>query len=90
LCSASWGKFQVMGSNYSLCDCDSIQEFINHVYKDENAHLMLFCAFLKNTGLVKHLKDKNWEAFAKGYNGPSYAQNNYHKKLNTAYLKYKI
>jgi hypothetical protein len=90
LSSASWGKFQILATNFRLCDCDSVQEFINAMYKDEGEHLRLFCNFLKNTGLVKHLKNKDWEAFARGYNGPSYAKNNYHKKLNASYIKHKV
>lgn len=89
LCSASWGRFQIMGNNHALCGCKTIQDFINKIYESEREHLMLFCHYIKNTGLVRHLKAKDWEAFARGYNGPGYAKNAYHKKMNTAYLKHR-
>jgi hypothetical protein len=89
LCSASWGRFQVMGYHYRTCGCNTIQIFINAMYKDEGEHLRLFCNFLENQGLVKYLKAKNWTDFARHYNGAGYATNKYHLKLNTAYLKYK-
>jgi AP-3 complex subunit delta-1 len=44
--------------------------------------------FIKNAGLLDELKDLNWAGFAKGYNGPAYAQNKYDEKLATAYDKY--
>jgi hypothetical protein len=88
LCSASWGRYQIMGFNFRACGCASIQEFINAIYKDEAEHLRLFCNFLKSTGLDTHLRNKDWRKFAKGYNGPSYEVHKYHLKLNTAYIKH--
>lgn len=89
LASCSWGLFQILGNNYKACGCASVQDFINEIYKGEYEHLKLFIAFVKNNGLADELQRKDWEGFAKRYNGPSYAKNNYHKKLNAAYLKHK-
>jgi hypothetical protein len=44
--------------------------------------------FIKAAGLQDELQNKNWAGFAKGYNGPGYAQNNYDGKLASAYDKY--
>lgn len=87
--SASWGAFQIMGFNYDICGFPTVQEFVNAMYESEFEHLKAFSNFIKNTGLVKHLKTKNWEAFAKGYNGSGYKKNDYHNKLAKAYNKYK-
>lgn len=88
LCSASWGLFQILGNNHKACGCKTIQDFINEIYKGEYEHLKLFCNLVKDFGLVDELQRKDWRGFARRYNGPSYEKNNYHKKLNTAYLKY--
>lgn len=89
LCSASWGKFQIMGFNFPSCGCATIQEFINAIYKDEGEHLRLFCNLIRSFGLVDELKKKDWREFARRYNGAAYEKNRYHLKLNTAYQKYK-
>jgi hypothetical protein len=89
LCAASWGKFQIMGYHYRACGCATLQDFINAMYKDEAEHLRLFCNFLQSQGLVPALKAKDWRKFAFRYNGAGYEKNNYHKRLNTCYLKYK-
>jgi hypothetical protein len=89
LCSASWGKFQIMGYHFKACGCDTLQQFVNAMYKDEGEHLRLFCNFLKSQKLDGFLKNKEWERFAFRYNGAGYAKNNYHKKLHSAYLKHK-
>lgn len=88
LCSASWGLFQIMGYHYKACGCKTIQEYVNAMYKSEDEHLRTFVNFLKTMGYDKYLRAKNWEGFARVYNGPAYAKHNYHKKLNTAYIKH--
>ena len=42
----------------------------------------------RNTGLLTHLQKKNWAAFARIYNGPSYAARGYHTRMAAAYRKY--
>jgi hypothetical protein len=89
LSSASWGKFQIMGFNWKLCKCESLDEFVNAMTMSEDEHLKLFANFLLTTDLDEALKQKNWAAFARGYNGTGFAANNYDKKLKKAYEKFK-
>lgn len=89
LMSASWGKFQVMGFNYKLAGFNSLQGFINAMYKNERGHLMAFVAFVKHRRLDDELRARDWKGFAYGYNGKSYAQNRYDEKIENAYNKYK-
>ena len=83
-----WGMFQIGGFNWKKCGCKSIDEFVEMMSASERSQLELFARFITNTGLVKHLKTKNWAAFAKGYNGPSYARRGYHTRLAAAYKRY--
>lgn len=83
--ATSWGKFQVMGFNFSACGFDTVQSFVNAMYTSEAAQLEVFCAFVKDAGLVGALKAHDWVAFAKRYNGPGYQANRYDTKLATAY-----
>ncbi len=84
--SASWGKFQIMGFNCKYCGYDSVQAFVNAMYRDEGAHLDAFVGFVKQARLDKALCERRWMDFARGYNGPSYAANQYDQKLAAAYL----
>jgi len=87
LCSASWGAFQIMGFNYGLCDFDSVQDFVEVMSDGYAGQMEALSGFLKANNLVWHLKSKNWAAFARGYNGPGYAQNKYDTKMAAAYRK---
>ena len=86
--SASWGKFQIMGFNCSKCDCKGIEEFVERMSTSEDEQLALFTCYIKNTFLDDELRNLDWRGFARAYNGALYWKNNYHNKLQAAYLKY--
>lgn len=83
--STSWGKFQIMGFNCSKCGYSDVKTFVAEMHKSEGHQLIAFVNFLKSTKLDAHLKSKSWAAFAKGYNGPAYAENKYDMRLQQAY-----
>lgn len=84
-----WGMFQIGGFNYKLCGCSSVVEFVKLMADSEFAQLELFAKFIKNAGMLNDLRNKNWSAFARKYNGPSYARRGYHTRMAAAYNKYK-
>lgn len=88
--SASWGLFQIMGFHWKALGFTSVQEFINQQYRSEAGQLDTFVRFIQiNPGMHKALKDKDWAKFARLYNGPDYAKNNYDTKLAAAYVSFK-
>lgn len=68
--ACSWGKFQILGSNYHVCGYDSLQNFMNAMYESEAKHLEAFLGFIKGNNMRQFLIDKNWDKFAIRYNGP--------------------
>lgn len=86
--SASWGMFQVMGFNYKSCGCESISEFVEKMSESQEQQLRLTLNFFKHSNLIVPLQKRQWATFAKGYNGPSFAKNRYHTKLQAAYSNY--
>lgn len=86
--AASWGMFQVMGFNYKTCGCKNIDEFVEKMCTSQEQQLLLTLNFLKNSNLIVPLQKRQWATFAKGYNGPGFAQNKYHIKLQAAYNNY--
>lgn len=86
--AVSWGMFQVMGFNYKTCGCKTINEFVEKMCASQEQQLLLTLNFLKNSNLIVPLQKRQWATFAKGYNGPGFAQNKYHIKLQAAYNNY--
>lgn len=87
--ACSWGTFQILGQNYKACGFDSSQAFVDAMWSGAPAHLDAFVAFIKANKLDAPLRAKNWAAFARGYNGPSYAVNKYDTKMASAYARWK-
>ncbi len=84
-----WGMFQIGGFNWKKCGCRDINDFVDRMSRSERDQLDLFANFIESSGLLKYLRAKNWSAFAKGYNGPSYASRGYHTRLAQAYARHK-
>jgi len=86
--SASWGRFQIMGYHWKALGYLSVQDFVNQMYRSEGAQLLAFVKFVQVNGLARHLRARNWAAFALAYNGAGYAQNKYDTKMAAAYTRF--
>ncbi len=102
--SCSWGKFQVMGSNYETCGEKTLKAFITTMCTSELGQIQLLSGFIQNKPaawinrrnhkLGKHpslweaVKTKNWKMIAFNYNGAGYKTYNYDTQLEKAYALY--
>ena len=84
-----WGMFQIGGFNYKQCGRETVQEFVDRMSFSEFEQLQLFANFIKNTGMLTDLRNKNWAGFARKYNGSSYRARGYHTRMAREYQKYK-
>jgi len=87
--SASFGKFQIMGFNYFKAGYKDVFEFVQDMYVSEKKHLDAFLNFIEYENIVEAMKNKDWNKFARIYNGSRYKENKYDEKLANAYEKYK-
>jgi hypothetical protein len=84
--SASWGKFQIMGSNHALCGYSDVESFVTAMMADEANHLSAFGNFCNVSGITRFLIAHDWAHFALRYNGPGNVSN-YAGKLASAYQR---
>lgn len=89
--SASWGLFQILGRNYREAGFDNVEDFVTaHVDGGEAAHLHAFANFVLSSRAMRDaITRRDWSRFARYYNGPRYAENQYHTKLAAAYATHK-
>jgi hypothetical protein len=87
LSSASYGGFQILGSNYQACGFATPWDFVYAQSRDVRSQVLAFVAFVEHNGLSNALRKGDWAAFAKGYNGSAYRANKYDEKLAAAYAK---
>jgi hypothetical protein len=88
LLSTSWGLGQIMGSNFKMVGCSSVEAMVEEAVESEAGQLRQMAAFIRSAGLLDELVNKDWAKFARGYNGPQYAKNAYDTKLAAAYEKF--
>lgn len=95
--STSWGKFQILGENFEVAGFKgkSVSDFVEAQKISELEQLKAFISFISNTKykgkvLLEYLQAKDWSSFARAYNGPGYAQNQYDVKLEQAYNEFVV
>jgi len=86
--SASWGLAQIMGSNFAQAGFGDVESMVAAMSDSEDAQLAAFVAFLQTNRLDRHLQAHDWTSLARGYNGPSFAVNQYDTKLAQAFQQF--
>lgn len=87
--SCSWGAYQIMGFHWKMLGFESVQAFVNAMYRSAGDQLDVFVRFVKtNPAMLRALVARDWRAFARLYNGPAFEKNQYDKKLAAAFAKH--
>ena len=85
--ATSFGAFQIMGFNYESAGFESVEDMVDAM-KTPEGQINAFVNFVENnSGIHTALKNQDWQAFAKLYNGPDYKKNNYDSKISTEFYK---
>jgi N-acetylmuramidase/Putative peptidoglycan binding domain len=75
--SASWGLGQIMGENCHVAGFANVEEMVTAMVTGEDMQLRAMTSFIKSQGMVASLQEQNWASFARTYNGPHFAANDY-------------
>jgi hypothetical protein len=86
--SASWGLGQVMGMNFQAAGFDTVEDMVKAMVESEDRQLLASAKFIKRHGMAEALKDHDWKAFARVYNGADYAAHNYDGLLEHFFQRY--
>lgn len=86
--SASWGLGQIMGFNFMSAGYSSVEAMVAAMSESEGNQLVAMVGPMVQNRWVQALRAHDWTTFAKGYNGPDAAKNNYGGRLSGAYHKY--
>lgn len=79
--AASWGLGQVLGKNFHIAGCETLEQFIEEEFESERKQLDHMFGYIVSASLLTALRHGDWHHFARGYNGPGYRKNNYHNVL---------
>jgi len=82
--AASWGMFQTMGFNYTMCGYKSIEHFLCDMKASAGKHLEAFLIFCqKNVALNHAMVNKDFYGMAYHYNGSDFG--NYDQQMKRMY-----
>lgn len=86
--SASWGLGQILGENHRMVGYATPQAMVKGFMEDEELHLEAMVEFLISAGIDDDLREHDWAAVARVYNGPGYRKHNYHGRMAAAFRKW--
>jgi hypothetical protein len=73
--------------NHQACGFASASAFVADISQSEVQMLKSFEAFVRNKGILDELQRKDWEGFARIYNGPGQVEK-YGRWLREAYEQF--
>jgi len=88
LLSASWGRGQILGENFSTAGYSSVEQMVNAFMQDEEEHVEAMIKFILANGIDDDIRAHRWETVARVYNGAGYKTHGYHTKLAAAFRKW--
>jgi peptidoglycan hydrolase-like protein with peptidoglycan-binding domain len=78
-----------MGMNFQAAGFDSVEDMVAAMVESEDRQLLATAKFIKRQhGMADALKNHDWKAFARVYNGPDYAAHNYDGHLEHFFQLY--
>jgi N-acetylmuramidase/Putative peptidoglycan binding domain len=86
--SASWGLGQIMGENFTAAGFADAETMVAAMTLSEDNQLKAMVNFMSAMKLIGNLRAHDWMGFARRYNGPNYAANNYDGLLAHFYERY--
>lgn len=86
--SVSWGIGQVMGAHWQWLGYGSFEELVAEARSGVEGQVRLMVRYIRKAGLLDALRQQDWKAFARGYNGPAYARHGYDSRLEAAYRRH--
>jgi len=86
--STSWGLGQVMGAHWEWLDYRSIDELVADARSGVAGQVSLMLRFIDKATLKQVLEARDWRNFARRYNGPGFARNQYDTRMAASYERW--
>jgi len=86
--STSWGIGQIMGFNAQTAGFADTESMVAAMVQSEDQQIAGMIAFLQENNLDQFLRTHDWSSFARAYNGPNFAINQYDVRLASAFQKF--
>lgn len=85
--SVSWGLGQVMGAHWAWLGFADVGALVDEARQGPGGQARLMARYIEKARLAEAIGNHDWEAFARGYNGPGYKRHGYHLKIAAAHAR---
>ena len=89
LSSVSWGVGQVMGAHWQRLGYGSVDALAREARSGLAGQVSVMARYIDKSGLAYALRQQDWAAFARTYNGPGYRKNKYDEKMASAFRRFR-
>jgi hypothetical protein len=79
---------QILGTNFEAAGFRQVEDMVEAMVESEDKQLLAGVQFIIKNGMDVPLRDHDWSGFARRYNGPNFAANNYDGLLEHFYHRY--
>lgn len=86
--ATSWGLGQVMGAHWAWLGFADVDALVAEARSGAAGQARLMARYIVKSGLAPAIRQRDWESFARGYNGPGFARNAYHLKIAAAFRRH--
>lgn len=86
--STSWGLGQVMGAHWAWLGYGDVDALVAEARDGVAGQARLMVRYIDKAGLADAVRDHDWRAVARGYNGPAHARNGYAARLARAFRRH--
>lgn len=83
--SAFWGVGEILGMHWRWLGFTSVSELADLCRRDVAGQVDLMMRYIDRAGLTGDVRARDWESFARGFNGRAYRKKRYHLKLAAAH-----
>lgn len=87
--AVSWGLGQVMGAHWRWLGFADIDALVAEARSGVDGQIALMARYIDKAGLAPAIRRRDWQEFARRYNGPAYAKHGYHTKIAAAHGRYR-
>ena len=88
LSAASWGLGQILGTNFATAGYTNVGAMVDAFVANEGAQLAGMASFIIKSGIAAAVAGQHWDDYARIYNGPDYAKNQYAERLTSAHQRF--
>jgi len=84
--ATAWGLFQLLGHRYRGAGFESVEDLVASMYVSEGRQIAAFVALAKSRSLLAAaIRERDWPAIARLYNGPAWQAHRYDERLAAAF-----